>query len=167
MWKLVWKGDSRAQTFLLTVHHNEGWKPVVDWWPPSMPSNVTQKQVAGLLRQGSVKVLFYLFYLFQLTLYQRICLFWHWFNTFGVFSPQIWMYFFHLYESFFLLLGILKISTFHHCWLDICVWNSKSQIKNPQWQIFVLRFVGDIIFVKYKVNGVDGYFLYIMIWYCI
>lgn len=26
-----------------------------------MPSNVTQKQVAGLLRQGSVKVLFYLF----------------------------------------------------------------------------------------------------------
>lgn len=101
------------------------------------------------------------------TFYQRICLFWHWFNTFGVFFPQIWMYFFHLYESFFLLLGILKISTFHHCWLDICVWNSKSQIKNPQWQIFVLRFVGDIIFVKYKVNGVDGYFLYIMIWYCI
>lgn len=28
-----------------------------------MPSNVTQKQVAGLLRQGSVKVVFYLFFI--------------------------------------------------------------------------------------------------------
>lgn len=63
MWKLVWKGDSRVQTLLLTIHHNEGWEPVVDWWLPRMPSNATQKQVAGLLRQGSVKVVFYLFFI--------------------------------------------------------------------------------------------------------
>lgn len=123
MWKLVWKGDSRVQTLLLTIHHNEGWEPVVDWWSPRMPSNATQKQVAGLLRQGSVKVVFYLF-LSVSTFYQRIYQFWQLIQHICP-PPQTWMYFFHSNDSwkqsfFFLLLGILKINPIYRCWHDIC-----------------------------------------------
>lgn len=124
MWKLVWKGDSRVQTLLLTIHHNEGWEPVVDWWLPRMPSNVTQKQVAGLLRQGSVKVVFYLFFICFNILSKN-------FSILTIDSthlsppPKTWMYFFHSYDSwkqtfFFLLLGISKINPIYRCWHDIC-----------------------------------------------
>lgn len=126
MWKLVWKGDSRAQTFLLTIHRNEGWKPVVDWWPPSMPSNVTQKQVAGLLQQGSVKVLFYLFFIRFNILSKNLSILTIDSTHLGFFTPKLECISF-IYmtvekkQSVFLLLGILKISTFHRCWLNICV----------------------------------------------
>lgn len=154
MWKLVWKGDSRVQTLLLTKHHNEGWEPVVDWWLPRMPSNVTQKQVAGLLRQGSVKVVFYLF-LSVSTFYQRICQFWQLIQHICPPPPQTWMYFFHSYDSwkqsfFSLLLGILKINTIHRCWHDICSFGiPKINLKtHDDKSLFFLRFVGDIVFIK-------------------
>lgn len=128
MWKLVWKGDSRAQTLLLTIHHNEGWEPVVDWWLPRMPSNVTQKQVAGLLRQGSVKVVFYLFSSVS-TFYQRIYQFWQLIQHICPSPPPQkkkleCISFIHMtVESklfFSLLLGILKINPIYRCWHDIC-----------------------------------------------
>lgn len=126
MWKLVWKGDSRVQTLLLTIHHNEGWEPVVDWWLPRMPSNVTQKQVAGLLRQGSVKVVFYLFFICFNILSKNLSILTidstHFspppkknLNVFLSFIWQLKAIFF-----FFLLLGILKINPIHRCWHDIC-----------------------------------------------
>lgn len=127
MWKLVWKGDSRVQTLLLTIHHNEGWEPVVDWWLPRMPSNVTQKQVAGLLRQGSVKVVFYLFFICFNILSKNLSILT--IDSTHLSPPQkkkTWMYFFHSYDSwkqtffFFLLLGILKINPIYRCWHDIC-----------------------------------------------
>lgn len=123
MWKLVWKGDSRVQTLLLTKHHNEGLEPVVDWWSPRMPSNATQKQVAGLLRQGSVKVVFYLF-LSVSTFYQRICQFWQLIQHICPPPKLECISFIHMtVESnpfFSLLLGILKINTIHRCRHDIC-----------------------------------------------
>lgn len=127
MWKLVWKGDSRVQTLLLTIHHNEGWEPVVDWWLPRMPSNVTQKQVAGLLRQGSVKVVFYLFFICFNILSKNLSILT--IDSTHLSPPpkkKTWMYFFHSYDSwkqtffFFLLLGILKINPIYRCWHDIC-----------------------------------------------
>lgn len=125
MWKLVWKGDSRVQTLLLTIRHNEGWEPVVDWWLPRMPSNVTQKQVAGLLRQGSVKVVFFLFFICFNILSKNLSILTidptHLsppppnLNVFLSFIWQLKAIFF-----FFLLLGILKINPIHRCWHDIC-----------------------------------------------
>lgn len=125
MWKLVWKGDSRVQTLLLTIHHNEGWEPVVDWWLPRMPSNVTQKQVAGLLRQGSVKVVFYLFFICFNILSKNL-------SILTIDSTHLspppkkleCISFIHMtVESklfFSLLLGILKINPIYRCWHDIC-----------------------------------------------
>lgn len=154
MWKLVWKGDSRVQTLLLTIHHNEGWEPVVDWWLPRMPSNVTQKQVAGLLRQGSVKVVFYLFFICFNILSKNLSILTI-DSTHLSPPPQTWMYFFHSYDSwkqsfFSLLLGILKINPIHHCWHDICSFGiPKINLKtHDDKSLFFLRFVGDIVFVK-------------------
>lgn len=124
MWKLVWKGDSRVQTLLLTIHHNEGWEPVVDWWLPRMPSNATQKQVAGLLRQGSVKVVFYLFFICFNILSKNLSILTidstHLSppQNLNVFLSFIWQLKANFF--FFLLLGILKINPIYRCWHDIC-----------------------------------------------
>lgn len=84
-----------------------------------MPSNVTQKQVAGLLRQGSVKVVFYLFFICFNILSKN-------FSILTIDSTHLsppkkleCISFIHMtVESklfFFLLLGILKINPIHRC----------------------------------------------------
>lgn len=86
-----------------------------------MPSNVTQKQVAGLLRQGSVKVVFYLFFICFNILSKNL-------SILTIDSTHLspppkkkleCISFIHMtVESklfFFLLLGILKINPIYRC----------------------------------------------------